>query len=191
MKILKVCFVCSVLFAGKTVMGQDKLVIVDTLRFISIGSISDTLYQTRQKIKSNIYKVITFYGLNDNRNLNSTIDTFIVGKEVWKKLYNNDTLPFLSIKSFTAKKKVNEYLSSESKDAFYYEYEPIKKFSVKKREFYLYRVKPMSGKGMVEGLGDDIRYVIFDFSIGEIYRSSYRIKKVLSGYEEYVPYFKW
>ncbi|MBN9299842.1 MAG: hypothetical protein J0I41_22760 [Filimonas sp.] len=186
---LTALFICVLL--NKMLIAQYSLKKTDTLRFKSIGSPRDTLYQIRQKIKGNIYKQVTYYGLSDNSNISTATDTFIISKTGWKKLYNNDTLPFLSVKEFAANRKVNEYLSAESKEAFYYEYEPVKKINIQKKELYLYRVKPMSGKGIVEGLGDDVRYVIFDFSIGEIYRSSYQIKKVLAGYEKYVPYFKW
>lgn len=186
---LTALFICVLL--NKMLIAQNSFKKTDTLLFKSIGSPRDTLYQIRQKIKGNIYKQVTYYGLSDNSNISTATDTFIISKTGWKKLYNNDTLPFLSVKEFAANRKVNEYLSAESKEAFYYEYEPVKKINIQKKELYLYRVKPMSGKGIVEGLGDDVRYVIFDFSIGEIYRSSYQIKKVLAGYEKYVPYFKW
>jgi len=164
---------------------------IDTLQFKSIGTPVDTFYLTRERINGNIYKQVTYYGLSDHSNLTTVTDFFVIDTLSWKKLYKNDTIPFLSVRDFEAKKKTYEYIDTVNKEQLYYEYEPVKKISIKKRCFYLYRVRPMSGRGMVEGLGDDIRYIVFDFTIGEVFRSSYHIKKVMVGYEKLVPYFKW
>lgn len=191
-KSIKLYTVCFLLLSSKNLIAQKQLSSkADTLRFKSVGYIADTFYLTREKIKKNVIKQTAYYGLSDNSNLSTSIDTFLIGKTAWKKLYKNDTLPFLSVKDFTAKKKTKEYINAENKEHFYYEYEPVKKFNVQKKNLYLYRVKPMSGKGMVEGLGDNVRYIVFDFTIGEVYRSSFQITKVLTGYEKYVKYFKW
>jgi hypothetical protein len=190
--IIKMYVFCFLLLGSENLIAQKSLHSkTDTLRFKSVGQVVDTFYLTREKIKENVYRQVMYYGLSDNSNLSTSIDTFVIGKSAWKKFYKNDTLPFLSVKDFVAKRKTYEYIDTVNKEQFYYEYEPVKKFKVQGKVFYLYRVKPMSGKGMVEGLGDDIRYTIFDFTVGEVYRSSYHIKKILAGYEKYIQYFKW
>ncbi len=188
---MKICMIFVLLLGGISLKAQNIICKVDTLRFKSVGPIVDTFYLTREKLKGNVYRQVKYYGFSDNSNLTTVIDTFIISKNEWKKLYKSDTIPFLSVKDFLAKNKTYEYIDTVNKEFLYYEYEPVKRIRVSKKNFYLYKVKPMSGKGMVEGLGDDIRYMIFDFSIGEVYRNTYRIEKVLSGYESFVKDFKW
>jgi hypothetical protein len=167
----------------------------DTLIYKSIGHPIDTFYSIRQRIKKDKFEQTSYFGLSDNTNLSSSTDTFIVNKRQWKKIYGNQILSFLSIKSFRAKKKTYEYVDRVNQYSFYYEYTPIKKIQVLGKKFYVYRVRPMSGegksKGMVEGLGDDIRYIVFNFSVGEVYRTSYHMKKILDGYDKYLKYFVW
>jgi hypothetical protein len=190
---IELCIVCFLLLYSNIMMAQKQSSNnkADTFRFKSVGYVADTFYLTREKLKKNVIKQTAYYGLSDNSNLSKSLDTFVIGKTAWRKLYKNDTIPFLSVKDFEANKKTNEYIDVENKEHFYYEYEPIKKFNIEKKSFYLYRVKPMSGKGKVEGLGGDVRYIVFDFTVGEVYRSTYQVKKVLIGYEKYVKYFKW
>lgn len=189
---IKLFTVCFLLLSSKALVAQKQPSNkTDTLRFKSIGHVADTFYLTREKLNKNVFKQTVYYGLSDNSNVSTSVDTFVIGKSGWKKIYNNDEIPFLSVKDFIANKKCYEYLDREKKELFYKEYEPVKAIKLQRKTFYLYRVKPMSGKGMVESLGDDIYYIVFDFKIGEVYRSSYHIKKVLIGYEKYVKYFKW
>lgn len=171
--------------------GNYKNSRIDTLIFRSVGSVVDTFYLTRELIGDNVYRQVSYYGFSNNTNLSSFIDTLIIGSSAWYKIYKDTTVPFLSVKDFNAKKITKEYIDTTNKEIFYYEYQPVKRIKVKRKLLYLYRVRPMSGGRMVEGLGDDIRHIVFDFSIGEIYRSSFRIEKVLTGYETYIKYIKW
>jgi hypothetical protein len=50
---------------------------------------------------------------------------------------------------------------------------------------------PMYEKGMDQSLGSGPFHIVFNFEHGEIYRSTFHIEKVLEGFEQYVPYFKW
>ena len=176
------CFLYSNLLQSQT---------IDTLRYKSVGNIVDTFYYTKEKISTNTFRITRFYGLSDNSNLSSSIDTLIVGKDKWRRYYKNRIVPFLSVKDFNAKIAVNEYLYKDNSNYYYNKYIPVKKIKANGKDFYLYRVVPMYGKGMDESLGTGPYHIVFNFSVGEIYRSTYHITKILEGFEEYIKYFKW
>jgi hypothetical protein len=177
-----ICFLYSNLVIGQT---------VDTLRYKSIGNIVDTFYYTKERLSSNTYKVTRYHGLSDNSNLSSSVDTFIIAKNKWRRYYKNRIIPFLSVKTFNDKTIVNEFLNKDSLDYFYNKCIPVKKIVVDGKNFYLYRIVPMYGKGMDQSLGNGPYHIVFNFSVGEVYRSTYHITKVLEGFEEYTKYFKW
>ncbi len=162
----------------------------DTFRYKSIGNIIDTLYFTKERLHSNTYKVTRYYGLSDNSNLSSSVDTLVIGKNKWHKYYNNKIVPFLSAKDFNTNSTVNEFLDRENSD-YYNKYIPVKRIEINGKDFYLYRVVPMSGRGMDESLGIGPFHIVFNFRDGEVYRSTYHIEKVLEGFEVYTKYFKW
>ena len=151
----------------------------------------DTFYYTKEQLSSNTFKITRYYGLSDNSNLRSYVDTFIIGKNKWRRYYKNRIVPFLSVKDFNSKTTVNEFLDKDNSDYFYNKYIPVKRIEVNGKDFYLYRVVPMYGKGMDQSLGNGPYHIVFNFSVGEVYRSTYQITKVLEGFEEYTKDFKW
>jgi hypothetical protein len=178
------------LLITKTGEAQKTNNLADTFRYKSTIISSDTLYSINRKIRESTYQIITMYGFKDDTDISSSVDTFVVGKSEWGKIYNNQTIPFLSINKFANSKKIYEYLDREKKDRFYLEYSPIKKFSIDQKDLYLYMVRPMSGQGLVESLGETVYYIAFDFDKGLVYLNRSEIK-VLEGYEKYIQYFKW
>jgi hypothetical protein len=185
-------FILSMLLLNSIIsIGQTYSEKIDTFRFVSVGKNIDTFYYTKETLKENEFIKTVYYGLHDNSNLSSSIDTFISGEKQWFKIYNRVKRPFLSIADFALNKKTIEYIDREKGELFYFEYSPIKKFNLNGREFYLYSVRPMSGKGMVESLSEGPFNLVFNFKYGEIYRRTYHIEKVLEGFEEYVKSFKW
>jgi hypothetical protein len=170
--------------------GQKAVSKVDTLRYKSVGRVRDTMYTFKERIKKNKYKLTNYYGLHDNTNLSNTIDTFIISEPSWLQVYNKEAIFFLSVKDFDSQIPSYQYYNRKNSSE-HLRYTPLKKIEIENITFYLYTVDDMSGDYISESLGEGPHYVIFNFTIGKIYESSYHIEKVLEGYEKYVPYFKW
>lgn len=162
----------------------------DTLRFRNLDGSRDTFFRIVTRMEGGFIEQKRCYG-NQVESSSCVGDTFVTGKRKWQKVYNGNVVPFLSVKGFKAGDTVLEFFDYENKERFYYAYVPLKLIRAGKKKFYLYEVMAMSGKGMDESLGDGGRVVVFDFSTGIVYKRSFLEKKVLVGYEKYVPYFTW
>ena len=76
----------------------------------------------------------------------SSIDTFIVSKQKWDKVFNGKPYPFLSAIDFANKKVVKEYTRSQSPPNSYNLYTPVGKVNVGNDVIYVYGLDVVHGK---------------------------------------------
>ncbi len=108
----------------------------------------------------------------------SSIDTFIVSKNKWKKIFNGKTYPFLSESDFTNKKVVKEYIRSESPPGVYCLYTPVKKVKVGNDMIYVYDMDVVHFKAK---LYSDTR-VYFSFKYGVVGYINYTSQMLIKNF---------
>ena len=107
----------------------------------------------------------------------SGIDTFIINKSKWKKVFNGKPYSFLSESDFANKKVVKEYTRNQSPPNAYNLYTPVKKVKVDNDVIYVYDMDVVHGKAK---LYSDTR-IYFSLKYGIVgyisYSSEMLIKK--------------
>jgi hypothetical protein len=107
-----------------------------------------------------------YYGrsLDINGIFLAAIDTFIVYKDHWNKVFDGKRYPFLSIKAFDKKQQTIELIRSESPPGLRNRYTPVKKIKAGNDVIYVYDKAALIGK---HPYYDDTR-IYFSFKYGII-----------------------
>ena len=109
------------------------------LEYFSLFSGGDSSYIQTYFINDSLQVRQVFFGHSfDVRNITGgSIDTFIIYKNNWKKIFNGISYPFLSLKDFTTKHETIEYLKTGWRN-YRYRYTPVEKLKINGEEILVY-----------------------------------------------------
>ena len=122
---------------------------VDTVKYEYVDMYSNgyTKYAKVFFINDTVMVVTNFFGKKfEPESIEEVgIDTFIVGNNKWKKMYEGKTYNFFSIDSFEAKKQTTEYSKSNSPSRLINVYTPVEKLRLGSDNVYVYDLTAMRG----------------------------------------------
>lgn len=173
-------FLAIVLSCIHPLYAQKKSITDTTVyEYVNLFSKEDTSFFRSYFLNDSLLVRKEYYGKawDVNSITESSVDTFIVSKNKWKKVFNGKPYSFLSGSDFANKKVVKEYTRNQSPPNAYNLYIPVKKVKVGNDLIYVYDMDVVHGKAK---LYSDTR-VYFSLKYGIVgyisYSSQMLIKK--------------
>jgi hypothetical protein len=162
----KTLFFICIVFCFLTLKAQNKK---DTVyyEFKSLYSGGDTGYFKTYFLNDSLQVRQFFFGHSFDKSsiIGEDVDTFVVYKNEWKKIFKGIIYPFLSVSDFVKHKSTIEYLKNEGPWKYRYRYTPVTKLKIDNELIFVYDRDVIDSTGRIKT--NDTR-IYFSFQHGLI-----------------------